>query len=85
MTRLAPLCAVVLLATTGWGQAPSALLGSLPAAGPAASDSAHQLFSGLRGDWDVTVTDYLPDGTRHTGTGEWHFDWVLDGRAMQDI
>ena len=85
MTRLAPLCAVVIISTAGWAQAPSALLRSLPAAGPALPDSAPQLFSPLLGDWDVSVTDYLADGTRHTGTGEWHFGWVLEGRALQDV
>jgi len=85
MTRLAPLCAALIFATAGWAQAPSALLGSLPAAGPALPDSAPQLFSPLLGDWDVSVTDYLADGTRHTGTGEWHFGWVLEGRALQDV
>lgn len=85
MTRLAALCAVVILATAGSAQAPSALLRSLPAAHPALPDSAPPLFSPLLGDWDVTVTDYLSDGTRHTGTGEWHFGWVLEGRALQDV
>ena len=85
MTRLAPLCLVFALVATARAQAPSALLGSLSAAGPAVADSAHQLYSALRGDWDVSVVDYLQNGTRHTGTGEWHFDWVLEGRAMQDV
>jgi len=66
-------------------QSSSALLGTLPAAGPAVADSAHRLFAPLRGDWAVTVVDHLADGTRHTGAGEWHFDWVLEGRAMQDV
>lgn len=86
MSRLAlvPL-AVACLATPVAAQSSSALLGTLPAAGPAVSDSAHLLFAPLRGDWAVTVVDHLADGTRHTGTGEWHFDWVLEGRAMQDV
>lgn len=26
-----------------------------------------------------------PDGTRVKGKGEWHWGWVLDGRAIQDV
>ena len=85
MTRLVPLCLAFTFVVPAWAQKPSALLGSLPAAGPAVVDSARQIYSALRGDWDVTVVDHLPNGTRHTGTGEWHFDWVLEGRAMQDV
>jgi hypothetical protein len=85
MTRVAPFGLVVLLATPARTQAPSALLGSLPATGPAVADSAHQLYSPLLGDWDVDVVDHLADGTRHTSTGEWHFAWVLEGRAVQDV
>jgi hypothetical protein len=25
------------------------------------------------------------DGTTHTFSGEWHFGWVLEGRAVQDV
>lgn len=85
MSRLMPLFLLVAVAMSGWAQAPSALLGSLPSSGPDSADAAHQLYTALRGDWDVAVTDYLADGSRHTGTGEWHFDWVLEGRAMQDV
>jgi hypothetical protein len=86
MSRLALLALSVLcLAASASAQSASALLGTLPATGPAVSDSAHLLYAPLRGDWKVTVVDHLADGTRHTGTGEWHFDWVLEGRAMQDV
>jgi hypothetical protein len=73
------------LVATAAAQSASALLATLPAAGPALSDSAHLLYAPLCGDWAVTVVDHLADGTTHTGTGEWHFDWVLEGRAMQDV
>jgi hypothetical protein len=76
---------VACLAASAPAQPPSALLATLPAGGPALSDSAHLLYAPLRGDWAVTVVDHLEDGTSHTGTGEWHFDWVLEGRAMQDV
>jgi hypothetical protein len=28
---------------------------------------------------------YLDDGATHTGRGEIHFGWVLEGRAIQDV
>jgi hypothetical protein len=85
MIRIAAMCLAVALAAPSWAQSPSALLGSLPAARLAAPDSVPQLYSALLGDWDVTVIDHLPDGTRHTGTGEWHFARVLEGCAIQDV
>ena len=44
-----------------------------------------ELFGQLVGDWDVEVTYHLPDGTRDRASGEWHFGWVLEGRAIQDV
>ena len=85
MSRIATVFVVLALAGPASAQSTSALLGVLPAAGPAVADSAHLLYAPLRGDWDVTVVDHLADGTRHTAAGEWHFDWVLAGRAMQDV
>jgi len=43
------------------------------------------LYSPLVGDWEADVTDYDADGTRRTSKGEWHFVWVLEGRALQDV
>jgi hypothetical protein len=85
MRRLAAFALMLVLVVPVRAQTPSALLGSLPAPGPAGADSALQLYAPLHGDWDVTVIDHLANGARHTGTGEWHFDWVLEGRAMQDV
>lgn len=31
------------------------------------------------------VFDYDVDGSVRTGTGEWSFSWVLEGRAVQDV
>ena len=31
------------------------------------------------------MTATKPDGTQVTGKGEWHFGWVLNGRALQDV
>ncbi len=43
------------------------------------------LYDPFLGDWNVDVIDYDADGTRHTNKGEWHFAWVLEGRAIQDV
>ncbi|HUA80533.1 MAG TPA: hypothetical protein VL997_09190 [Dyella sp.] len=46
---------------------------------------ALQLYGRFVGSWDVDVTDYFPDGSTHAARGEWHFGWVLQGRAIQDV
>lgn len=46
---------------------------------------ALQLYGRLVGSWDVEVTDHLPDGSTHFARGEWHFGWVLQGMAIQDV
>jgi hypothetical protein len=38
----------------------------------------------LVGSWAVRVVDYTSEGEIHS-EGEWHFAWVLEGRAMQDV
>ncbi len=43
------------------------------------------LFGRFVGAWDVTSTSFRPDGTRREQLGEWHFAWVLGGRAVQDV
>jgi hypothetical protein len=43
------------------------------------------LYEPLLGSWDVDVVDYEADGSRRTARGEWHFAWVLEGRAIQDV
>jgi hypothetical protein len=44
-----------------------------------------RLYEPVLGDWEVEVIDYAPDGRRLTSRGEWHFAWVLEGRAIQDV
>lgn len=44
-----------------------------------------KLYEALLGDWEMEVFDYADDGTRRTSSGEWHFAWVLEGRAIQDV
>lgn len=43
------------------------------------------LYNPLIGSWDVDVIDYDIDGSAHKNHGEWHFEWILEGRAIQDI
>lgn len=65
---------------------PSGLVDALACARPHSelADRADD-FGWLRGGWVGEVIDHLPDGTVRHGTGEWCFDWVLEGRAMQDV
>ena len=46
---------------------------------------ALMLFGQFVGAWDVTATQIDRDGTRRELEGEWHFAWVLEGRAIQDV
>ena len=59
---------------------------TLVSAGPAADRAAKmELYGWLIGDWVFDATVHLDDGTTHTGQGEIHFAWALDGRAIQDV
>jgi hypothetical protein len=61
-------------------------LDGLRASGPLASQADRMaVYAPLIGDWTVDVTDYAPDGSPRSSTGEWHFAWVLEGRAIQDV
>jgi hypothetical protein len=44
------------------------------------------LFGRLVGSWDIVCRFFDESGnvTKET-VGEWHFDWVLEGRAIQDV
>lgn len=44
-----------------------------------------RLFGQFVGGWDVEVFNYKPDGTTQKIEAEWHFGWVLEGRAIQDV
>ena len=46
---------------------------------------ALMLFGQFVGGWDVDARVHAPDGTVRTLRGEWHFFWVLEGRAIQDV
>jgi hypothetical protein len=62
-------------------------LGALAAAGPIAGyRSKMALFGRFVGSWDIEGRFFEQDG-RITDQhhGEWHFGWVLEGRAIQDV
>ena len=63
------------------------MLAALGARGPhhEIATGAHGLFAPLAGSWDLEVFDLEGDGARRVANGEWHFGWVLEGRAMQDV
>lgn len=58
----------------------------LTSAGPSSElgDFAH-VYSPLIGSWHVRAADHLSDGSRQESEGEWHFSWILEGRAIQDV
>lgn len=60
--------------------------GALVSSCPAAElGGAADTFAWLIGGWTADVKDFDKDGTVRTGTGEWWFSWVLEGRAIQDV
>jgi hypothetical protein len=64
----------------------SSFIHALQAAGP---DPRHaqalRLYGRFVGSWAVELTDRFPDGSVDRSSGEWHFGWVLQGRAVQDV
>lgn len=45
-----------------------------------------QLFAPLIGSWDLVVRWFDKQGVvSREENGEWHFAWVLEGRAVQDV
>lgn len=62
-------------------------LNALGAAGPSPDRGANMdLYGWLIGSWDLDVTEFEPDGSVvRRRSGEWHFGWVLEGRAIQDV
>jgi hypothetical protein len=58
----------------------------LHAAGPDPELAAKlKLYSWFVGDWEFDITTILEDGATHSGHGEIHVGWVLQGRAIQDV
>lgn len=59
---------------------------------PLLSDGPHEdlspadrLFEPFIGSWDLDVTWYDGGDVARRAKGEWHFSWVLEGRAVQDV
>ena len=46
---------------------------------------AAMLFGQFVGSWDVDVAWYEAGRVVRRARGEWHFAWVLEGRAVQDV
>ncbi len=51
---------------------------------PAHADKL-RLFGQFVGAWDVDIHSYPPAGPASRVAGEWHFGWVLEGRAIEDV
>jgi hypothetical protein len=64
----------------------SAFITALCCDGPA-PDRAEKLnlYGWLIGSWRMEASIFTADGTKHTGHGEIHFAWALEGRALQDV
>ena len=43
------------------------------------------LYGRFIGSWDLDVTQFPEGGPARRRKGEWHFGWVLEGRAIQDV
>src|SRR5947207_1392358 len=65
----------------------SPMLRVLAASGPFPDHTDQlMLFGRLVGSWDIEATYFEADGeVRARRPGEWHFDWVLEGRVIQDV
>jgi hypothetical protein len=46
---------------------------------------ADRLFEPFIGSWDLDITWYDRGAVTRRAKGEWHFAWVLEGRAIQDV
>lgn len=63
----------------------SSMCVALGANGPANVIRKSDLFGWLVGAWQLEVMDTESEGMHRVNTGEWHFAWVLEGRAIQDV
>ena len=62
------------------------MIEALRSAGPDPDHAdALMLFGRFVGSWDVAGVLIEPDGSPSEHRGEWHFGWVLEGRAVQDV
>lgn len=62
------------------------MLQLLAASGPRPEHADRlNLFGRLVGSWDLEGAGLGTDRRWEEFTGEWHFDWVLEGRGIQDV
>jgi hypothetical protein len=47
--------------------------------------AAGHLFAPFVGSWELDVFDHHDDGSVESARGEWHWGWILEGRAIQDV
>jgi hypothetical protein len=43
------------------------------------------LYGQFVGSWHVEIDFHPLNGSTRRAEGEWHFSWVLDGKAIQDV
>ena len=68
------------------GSAAQSTIQGLHSAGPdSALTQKLRVFGQFVGDWECDVVSVSADGKRTKGQAEWHFGWVLEGRAIQDV
>ena len=64
----------------------SAFLDALGADGPVADRAGKMdLYGRFVGSWELDVMQIADNGSERRRRGEWHFGWVLEGRAVQDV
>jgi hypothetical protein len=62
------------------------MLTALSADGPEASLAPElALFGRLVGAWELEIDFWPRDGAAWSTGGVWLFDWILDGRGIQDV
>jgi hypothetical protein len=55
-----------------------------PRPDPALAAKLH-LYGRFVGSWDLDIEYTDATGKTRRADGEWHFNWVLDGKAIQDV
>jgi hypothetical protein len=58
---------------------------ALIAPGPFGDDENLRMFDHFIGSWTFDFYDCATGREVLTGRGEWHFSWILGGRAIQDV
>lgn len=51
---------------------------------PALGDQS-EVFAPFIGSWELDCVFIAPDGKRTELSGDWHFGWIIGGRAVQDV